>query len=183
MRTVADHINDIVQNSIKAGAKNILLEFIENYYENMVKFIVMDDGCGMNEEKLSKIFDPFFTTREHKIRKVGIGLSLLKENCELTGGYVKVESKLKSGTKVEAVFKSDSIDMPAIGNIPQTFLSIINFSNNVDFLLRRVYNKKSYTIDTKELKSILGVSLSEPMIYNDLYSYFEKKEKELVENA
>jgi hypothetical protein len=178
-----DHLTDIIQNSIKANAKKIKVKFIEDYYEFVVKFTVEDDGCGIEKEDLPKIFDPFFTTRDHKIRKVGIGLPLLKENAELTGGYVKIESEKNKGTKIETLFKSNSIDMPEIGNITNMYISILNLSDSVDFFIKRVYNKKSYTIDTKELKKILGASLSEPLIYKEMMEFFKKKERSIKQNA
>ncbi len=183
MRTIADHLTDITQNSIKAGAKNIFVDFIEDTPKNMIKFKIRDDGCGMDENDLEKIFDPFFTHRDHKIRKVGIGLSLLKENCELTGGYVKVESKKGKGTIVEALFKSNSIDIPPLGDLPSAFVSLITFSDNVDFTIKREYNNKVYTVDTKDLKEALGVSLREPVVYKELLNFIEKKEREIKKNA
>jgi len=163
--------------------KNIFINFVEDTHKNMVKFIIKDDGCGMSKEKLFKIFDPFFTTRDHKIIKLGVGLSLLKENCELTGGYVKVKSKEREGTQVEAVFKSDSIDMLPIGNLADAFLSLITFDNSIDFFIKREYNNKAYTINTKDLKELLGVSLNETAIYRELYDFIEKKEREVVKGA
>lgn len=77
MRTIAEHVLDIGQNSVNAGSKNISIEFIENYHE--LFFSVTDDGCGMDEEMLSKIFDPFFTTKK---KKFGLGLPLLKEYAD-----------------------------------------------------------------------------------------------------
>jgi hypothetical protein len=183
MRTITDHLIDIIQNSIKANAKSIKIEFIEDYSNFVVKFSVEDNGCGIKKNDLSKIFDPFFTTRNHKIRKVGIGLPLLKENAELTGGYVKIESEEKKGTRIETLFKSNSIDMPDIGNLVDMYISILNLSDNIDFFIKRVYNKKSYIIDTNQLKKIVGVSLSEPLIYNEMVEFFKKKERSVKQNA
>ncbi len=183
MRTIADHILDITQNSIKAGAKNILLHLIEKNDKNMLKFIVIDDGKGMDEKTLNKVFDPFFTNRDHNIRKVGIGLPLLKNNCELTGGYVKIVSEPNKGTKIEAVFKTNSIDMPPVGDVAQSFLNIITSSDDIDFQIKREYNNRVYVINSKELKEFLGVNLSEPLIYEDLFDYLKGKEREITKNA
>lgn len=113
MKNIADHVLDIVQNSIDAGAKKVQIELI--YKEKELLFTVEDDGKGMDEETLQKAKDPFFTTRSS--RKVGLGLALLQNNCEKTGGNLQIRSKPGEGTKLEAVMQTDSIDRIPKGDI------------------------------------------------------------------
>lgn len=47
MRDLSMHVLDIVQNSIKAGAKLIVVSFVRNA-EGILTFTVKDDGCGMS---------------------------------------------------------------------------------------------------------------------------------------
>ena len=70
------HMMDIVQNSIRAKARNIEIIFIENNTEYTMIFVVKDDGTGMNPETIAKLSDPFFTSRT--TRKVGLGVPFLK---------------------------------------------------------------------------------------------------------
>ena len=95
MKNIADHVLDIVQNSIDAGAKKVQIELI--YKEKELLFTVEDDGKGMDEETLQKAKDPFFTTRSS--RKVGLGLALLQNNCEKTGGNLQIRSKPGEGKR------------------------------------------------------------------------------------
>jgi len=65
--------------------------------EKNIKFEVIDDGCGMDEEIKKKIFQPFFTT---KIGGTGLGLAIVKRKLEEIGGNISVFSELNKGTKV-----------------------------------------------------------------------------------
>jgi len=50
---------------------------------------VTDNGCGIEQEALSKVFIPFFTTKSDGS---GIGLSLSKQIMRLHGGSMRMES-------------------------------------------------------------------------------------------
>ena len=57
-------------------------------YGDYVKFIVKDNGPGVNKKIIDKIFDPLFTTDNS--RKIsGLGLSICKEFIEMHGGTLK----------------------------------------------------------------------------------------------
>ena len=83
MRDLSMHVLDIVQNSIKAGAKLIVVSFVRNA-EGILTFTVKDDGCGMSPEFLARVTDPFTTTRT--TRRVGLGIPMLKQSAEAAGG-------------------------------------------------------------------------------------------------
>jgi len=88
---------NVLQNSFQAisrGGKIILNVYVE---EKTIKFEVIDDGCGMDEEIKKKIFQPFFTT---KIGGTGLGLAIVKRKLEEIGGNISVFSELNKGTKV-----------------------------------------------------------------------------------
>ncbi|MDD8053696.1 MAG: ATP-binding protein, partial [Thermotogota bacterium] len=72
MRTLADHVLDIAQNAINAGATRIRLRVEET--SEIFRFHVIDNGKGMDPPTLERIFDPFYTTRDKKIRRFGLGL-------------------------------------------------------------------------------------------------------------
>lgn len=56
--------------------------------DNYFKFIVSDNGRGINSEIIDKIFAPFYTT--DKSRKIsGLGLSICREFIEMYGGTIK----------------------------------------------------------------------------------------------
>lgn len=68
-----------------------------------VEIAVTDNGVGIGEEHLPKIFDRFYQAEGGPTRTsggTGIGLSLVKEICELHGGRVRAQSQLGEGTSI-----------------------------------------------------------------------------------
>ncbi len=62
---------------------------------------VYDTGFGISEEELPHIFERFFRgtgPRTLQISGTGLGLAIVKEIVELHGGWVAVESRVKSGS-------------------------------------------------------------------------------------
>ncbi len=162
LRSIADHILDIAQNSLKAGARNIRVR-IEEVEDEYFKFVVEDDGTGMDEETLKSVFDPFFTTRDHRIRKVGLGLPFLKQITELTGGYTDVVSKPGKGTKVEALFNLKNVDCPPIGDLADVVSTLIFSSDDVNWIVERFKNGvKLYELNSDKLRIEYGKLLNTP---------------------
>lgn len=178
MKELSLHILDIVQNSVAAGAKFITLDLIEDVNTDLLEFSIKDDGCGMTEETLKKVTDPFTTGRA--TRRVGLGIPLLKAAAELTGGELELTSEPGVGTTVTARFVYDSIDRQPLGNMAETILGIIISYENIDFVYYHRVNEKEFTIDTREIKGILGeVSLNEPEVVLWLSGFLNENETEL----
>ena len=62
---------------------------------NYVKISIIDQGCGITQENLTKIFDPFFTTKEIG---AGLGLSISHTIIKKHNGTITVESQPKKGS-------------------------------------------------------------------------------------
>jgi signal transduction histidine kinase len=68
---------------------------------------VEDTGIGISEEYLKKIFTPFTQEEMGYTRKFdgnGIGLSLVKNYCELNKAEVQVESEKGVGSVLRVIF-------------------------------------------------------------------------------
>lgn len=61
-----------------------------------IRLSIMDTGCGMDKETISKVFDPFFSTKGEG--GSGLGLSQVYGFVQRAHGSIKVESKKGKGT-------------------------------------------------------------------------------------
>jgi anti-sigma regulatory factor (Ser/Thr protein kinase) len=176
MKDLSLHVMDILQNSTRAGASRIELDIVENTLENTYKVIFTDNGCGMDEEMVQRVVDPFFTTRT--VRKVGLGLPLLKQNCEQTGGSLHIASKVGEGTRVEAVFVHDHIDRPTLGDIAGTVVLTASANPDIRFIYRHAKDGRIYEFDTEEVKEALdGLPIQMPEIIRYLREMIEENLK------
>ena len=172
MKDLSMHIMDILQNSIRAKADRIELNVTEDHAADTLTLEFIDNGTGMSEETLAKVLNPFFTTRT--TRKVGLGLSLLKQNAEQTGGYLDIQSKLGKGTVVKAVFGLSHWDRQPMGDLPGTLILTVSAHPEIRFIFRYKSETIDFVFDTDEVNEVLeGASLQDPSIIQDL--------KELVE--
>ena len=163
MKELSLHIMDILQNSTRARASKIELDIVENTVENTYRIIFTDNGCGMDEDTVKRVVDPFFTTRT--VRKVGLGLPLLKQNCEQTGGSLQITSKPDEGTRVEAVFIHNHIDRQTLGDIAGTVILTASANPDIHFIYRHDKDGQTYIFDTEEVKEALdGLSIQMPEI-------------------
>ena len=89
MKELSEHILDIAQNSVAAGAAHISILLTEEQ-NHCLTVVIQDNGCGMTPEVLARVADPFTTSRT--TRKVGLGIPLYRMVAELTGGSVEIQS-------------------------------------------------------------------------------------------
>jgi len=150
MKTLAYHLLDIVQNALRAGASEVEISLVEDNPDNLLRLQVSDNGCGMDEKTSQKAIDPYYTSRH--TRHVGLGLSLLKQNAERTGGTFALISRPNQGTLVKADFVKDHIDLPAIGDLPGTLHQIITAHPRKDFIYRHQLDETRFSLDTREVK-------------------------------
>ena len=132
MEDLSLHILDVVENSIRAKAKNVKIRISENTQEDILILEIGDDGEGMVGSIKRQCLDPFFTTKERK--SIGLGLSLLEQSAEETGGKLVVESAKGKGTKIVATYNLSHIDRRPLGDLDGTIRCLkethpeINFS-------------------------------------------------------
>ncbi len=180
MRELSLNVLDIAQNSVSANASLIEIELIENSKTNDLLIGIYDNGKGMTKEQVESVRDPFFTTRT--TRKVGMGIPLFKFAAEMTGGRLEIESEVGVGTRVRAYFKTDHLDFTPIGDMTSTMISLITMNLHIDFLYRRKFDDREFTVDTRQLKEILGdVPLNEPSIALWITDYINENTKQLTE--
>ncbi len=178
MKELSLNILDITENSVKAGASltSILLTETDDTFE--IKII--DDGCGMSEEIVSRVTDPFYTTRT--TREVGMGIPLFKLCAEQTDGSFSISSKVKTenssdhGTTVRALFYKNHIDFTPLGDIVATMTTLIQGHPDTDFYFCHKKGDCEVVLDTRELREVLGeVPLSEYEVIKWIEAYLNEQ--------
>ncbi len=163
MKDLAMHVLDIFQNSVVAGAFIIELHITELEKENLYLVTFIDNGKGMDAETVKNVTNPFFTTRT--TRKVGLGLPLLKQNAERTGGTMKITSNIGTGTTVEVTFQYSHIDRLPLGDIAGTIALTAASYSAIDFIYKHNSTIGTFTFDTREIKAELGeIPLNTPQV-------------------
>ena len=157
------HIMDILQNSTRAGATEVTLEVLEDAAADTLTIRFIDNGCGMDAETVQKVINPFFTTRT--TRKVGLGLPLLKQNTEQTGGSLDIQSEKGKGTTVTAVFGRSHLDRPPMGDLAGTIVLTASAYPDIRFIFHYHNGETDYVFDTVEVNEALdGISIQEPEV-------------------
>jgi len=159
MKELSLNLLDIAENSVKAGATLTQLLLTED--GTTLTMTVADDGCGMTEDTVRRVADPFYTTRT--TRAVGLGLPLLGLEAQQTGGSLHITSRHRDahpddhGTTVTAVFHTDHIDCPPLGDVIATVTTLIQGHPDTDFLFRHQRTAdEAVELDTRQLREILG---------------------------
>jgi hypothetical protein len=180
MKDISFHILDIVQNSLHAGADKIVIELEEDTKEGTLRLIITDNGSGMDPQMLEQVTDPFFTSSTTK--KVGLGLPLLKQNAEQTGGRFELYSDLKIGTTVTATFMTGNIDMIPEGDLAATLITLIAAEPGKDFIFRQEKDGEEFELDTAAIRAELGdVDLSRCEVLDFIADFIRSNVSELHE--
>lgn len=175
MKELALHILDILHNSIAAGATLVEVTVVEDTMEDILEFSITDNGKGMSPEFVQKVIDPFTTSRT--TRKVGLGIPLLKQAAEECGGGLSIESEVGVGTTVTARFVHSHIDRQPLGDMAETMHGVMTSFENVDFVYTHTVDGNTFSVDTREIKKILGgVPLNAPEVLLWLLEYLRDGE-------
>jgi signal transduction histidine kinase len=107
-RHVSEAFINVLQNAreaLEARGGNV---FVDAHCrdDEFIEVSIRDDGPGIPPEKLGRIFEPYYTTKE---KGSGLGLATVKNNVELYGGAVRVESTLGKGARFILVFPAKTL--------------------------------------------------------------------------
>jgi signal transduction histidine kinase len=86
-----------IQNSFQATEGQSKVYIRVEKQAGFARFIITDEGPGIDETISSKIFEPFFSTRE---KGSGLGLAISKQLCEQLGGSIHISSMENQGTSL-----------------------------------------------------------------------------------
>jgi anti-sigma regulatory factor (Ser/Thr protein kinase) len=178
MKDLALHILDIVHNAISAKATLIEVDIRESEKEEMLTLMVKDNGRGIAPEMLETVTDAYTTSRT--TRKVGMGLPLLRQNAEQSGGGISVESEVGIGTTVTAKFGLQHIDRPPLGEISGVMVDLAASRTEVEFVYRHATALGEYCFDTREVKEALdGMPMADAQMRRYLISMIDENLDEI----
>ena len=163
MNNLSLYVLDILGNSVRAGARKVSLTITESRKENVYKMVFEDDGKGMSPELLDEVFSPWVTTR--KERRIGLGLSLLKQGAQQCGGDLRIASAPGEGTTVTVAFAYDHLDRPVAGDMAGSLVMTAASAPAIDFFYTHTTDVGVYRFSTVEVNEALGgVSMTNPPI-------------------
>lgn len=164
MNELALYILDLTQNSVSAGASKIEIRITIDHDSDRLTIEIIDDGCGMSKEFVAKVTSPFTTTR--KTRKVGLGIPMIKQLCEMCEGAFRIESEPGKGTTLHLEFQLSHMDLPPMGDLAQTMTAlVIGSPDKPDFRLVYTEGAEPYEFDTAMIRQVLGdVPLNTPEV-------------------
>ena len=128
MKELSLHILDIVQNSIRADASLVIINIFEDLAADTLSIEILDDGRGMDKETLKRFKTPYNRTTQ-----VGLGIPLFAQLARDCGGEFTIKSDINKGTVVKALFIRSHIDMPPLGSMVDTIVSLVAVNTDIDF--------------------------------------------------
>ncbi|MFO7574972.1 MAG: ATP-binding protein [Bacteroidales bacterium] len=162
MKTITDHIVDILQNSTRAGATEVKLNISILPESGFMVFEVADNGRGIPQYMADSVADPFTTTR--KTRRVGLGLPLLRQHALMSGGSLEISSEEGTGTIVIASFGLGSIDRQPLGNLGEAVALFITGTPGVNLVFSYSSPEGSFAVSSKEISDSLdGDDMGRPV--------------------
>jgi len=130
MEDLSLHVLDIAENAVAAGATRVAIFINENEGRDVLTILVRDNGRGMSRRTLRRALDPFFST---KGKATGLGLPLLAQAAEQSGGRLSIRSAPGRGTKIAARFRFRHVDRPPLTRMAATLSTLIFGHPDVGF--------------------------------------------------
>jgi hypothetical protein len=149
LEDMSQHMADIAENGVNAGATRIRVSFNERTPEGWLLLEVEDNGKGMDQEMLRKVVDPFVTSRT--TRRVGLGIPFLKQMAELCGGELILSSVVGEGTLLRATLRADAVDCPPLGDIPLTVMTLFAGYPRIQWIFSLARGEQEFALSSEEL--------------------------------
>ena len=95
---------NLTENTLAySGGKNIYISLVENN-DDYCRILFEDDGCGVDEEQLSRLFERFYRVDKGRSRQMGgtgLGLSIVKHAVQFHGGVITVVNRPSGGLRFD----------------------------------------------------------------------------------
>ena len=100
---------NLADNASKADSKNILISGV--FENNTYKISVIDDGCGIEADKLSRITEAFYMVDKSRSRSqhgAGLGLAIASRIASLHNTELHYESTVGEGTTASITLEAEA---------------------------------------------------------------------------
>ena len=145
------------------GVLSVRARHVQHEGKPHVEIEVADTGTGMDSDTLAHLFEPFYTTKD-KGKGTGLGLATVYGIVAQSGGEVRVESELDSGSRFSVLLPLAPAPEPVTEAPaePQLALSgaetilLVEDEDTIRRLVRDVLGRSGYTVlDAPEGESAL----------------------------
>ena len=119
---------NISEKNIPSGRKVMSPENTNIAMGEYVLISIIDNGCGIEPEKIDKIFNPFFSTKESG---TGLGLSTVYGIVKQSGGHIFVDSIIDNGTTFHILFPKSFEKMTLTNDDPEMSSQDLTGNNTV----------------------------------------------------
>jgi hypothetical protein len=177
-RTLGDFVTDLFQNSVEAESSFLTLSLLER--GERLSLTLADNGRGMDGAEIERAKNPFHTDgKKHPDRKVGLGLPLVIQTVEATGGSFQIASQRGRGTTVQVEFNLAHWDTPPPGDWSVVLSQLMAWNGDFELVLRRRVERSGrgheYQVSRSELREALG-SFEDVEALKLLKEYFRSQE-------
>ena len=171
-------LSNLLENSLKF-TNNGFIEFGYKINENNeLEIYVKDTGIGIDVAKHELIFERFSQTEKDLSKKMGglgLGLSIVKENVELLGGKIKLESKLGAGATFIITLPYKNVYQPTeqekkVKLLKEKYTILIAEDEEVNFLYLETLINEILKIECHILHAKNGKEAIEYCLTNDTIS-------------
>ena len=111
-RHLSETLINVLQNAREAvaGREGQVRIGLRCREDHSVEVSIEDNGPGIPPDRLEQVFQAYYTTKE---KGTGLGLATVKNNVELYGGSVQVESELGKGARFVLYFPAKTLVISA----------------------------------------------------------------------
>ncbi len=99
---ISSIFRNLTENALAySGGKNIYISLL-SHAQGFYRICFEDDGCGVDEEKLSRLFERFYRVDKGRSRQrggTGLGLSIVKHAVLFHGGTISVSNRPAGGLR------------------------------------------------------------------------------------
>lgn len=106
-KAIAGALTNLMENAIQICAADGHVEVEVDVLDDVVHFVVTDDGPGIALADQGRVFDPFFTTRAEG---TGLGLAIARGVARAHGGDIALESTPDNGASFTLTLPVASVD-------------------------------------------------------------------------